>query len=297
MAITNKTIRIGTRGSPLALKQTEMVCAALGDVKTEVVVIKTSGDWNPAQGETRLTTKALYAKEIEEQLLAGKIDAAVHSMKDMDSNLPAGLIIHHMLEREDVRDCILFADRTWKEIPHGATLGSASVRRQAFLLAKRPDLKIETLRGNVQTRIDKLRKGQVDATLLALAGLKRLGLAHEADIILDTEDMIPCAGQGAIGIEICEADKDLAKIFDSISHTKTVLCVTAERGVLAALEGDCDTPIGVYAKYDGEEILLHAALTEIDGTNLRTEQSRRKIANINEATQWGMEIGERLKRA
>lgn len=292
-------IKIGTRGSPLALRQTEMVCVELArtcpNLEVETVVITTSGDWKPEDGEVKLNTKGEFAKEIEQALLDGEIDAAVHSMKDLETFLPEGLSVHHMLPREDVRDCLLFSNKlanNSQKIPEGSVVGTASVRRQVFLSEDRSDLEFTTLRGNVGTRIEKVREGQVDVTLLALAGLKRLGLADEADVILDVEEMLPASGQGAVGVEIRNDKSEVAAIFDGISCEETVLCVSAERGVLEAVEGSCDTPIGAYAILENGEMFLRAKLAE---GGMRYEEARRTILSIEEARDFGVEIGKTLK--
>jgi hydroxymethylbilane synthase len=300
-------IKIGTRGSPLALKQTQMVCEALAcafpDLKVETRIIKTSGDWRPEEGERRLLEaeggKGLFAKEIEEELLAGTIDAAVHSMKDMPTFLPKGLVIRHMLPREDVRDALLCQDRGLRglaDLPHGAVVGTASVRRQAFLLSQRPDLKIVPLRGNVQTRIEKLRSGQVDATLLAVAGLKRLGLENEIDVALEPQEMLPAAGQGAVGIEIKENNTNILAIFDQIIHAPTYLCVTAERALLGVLDGSCHTPIGAYAVLDGQgHMILHGSVASLDGREIYRDHVSGIIQSAQDAEMLGQTLGQRLK--
>ena len=276
-----KKLRIGTRGSPLALVQTHMVrdalLAAHDNLEIEVKIIKTSGDWCPQDGEVRLAVdaggKAQFAKEIEEALLAGAIDCAVHSMKDMETKLPQGLEIKHMLPREDARDAILFnnlADngQNISDLPHGAVVGTASVRRQAFLLSKRPDLKIVPFRGNVQTRIEKLRAGQVDATLLAIAGLNRLGLADEASSILGTQDMLPAAAQGAVGIETRLQDLPILDAIFPLDHEVTNHAVEAERAFLRRLEGGCQVPIGAYATIDGNSVHLTGMVGSLDGKRI-----------------------------
>lgn len=306
--VTQK-IRIGTRGSPLALKQAAMVRAEITrvapDMQIEVVVIKTSGDWRPEQGETRLIEeqggKGQFAKEIEEALLAGTIDIAVHSMKDMESDLPEGLMIDHMLPREDARDIILFNAlseiRSLADLPPGARVGTASVRRMAFLKALRPDLQITTLRGNVQTRIDKMRSGQVDVILLAVAGLKRLELEDEIarGLILAPEEFLPPAGQGAIGIERRKNDKKLLAILGQISCKITVFCVVAERAALRVLSGSCHTPIGACATIQDGQMYLRLKLAALDGSVLYTEEIRQVIHTVQEAEKLGVALGEKLK--
>ena len=276
------------------------------DIETDVVIIETSGDWRPSDGEVPLSAleggKAQFAKEIEEALLAGKIDCAVHSMKDMDSFLPEGLIIDHMLPREDPRDALLFSDdirqgkcTSFDCIPNNASVGTVSVRRAAFLLSKRADLKVEPFRGNVQTRIGKLRVGQVDVTLLAIAGLKRLGIANEADVILEPEEMLPAASQGAIGIEVREGDDDVLAVISRISDFKTVLCVKAERSVLKVLDGSCHSPIGAYAILNSGQMWLRVCVSSLDGQQVFEDEIRGDVSDVKAAQKLGEEIGVRMK--
>ncbi len=301
-------LRIGTRGSPLAMTQTKIVQTLLAekhpDLETEIITIKTSGDWSPEQGEMRLKDedggKGQFAKEIEETLLSGAIDCAVHSMKDMETTLPEGLTIDHMIAREDPRDALLISKlanniRKIEDLEDGALFGTASVRRQAFLLALNPTLKITPLRGNVQTRIDKLKNGQISATILAYAGLKRLNLAHEVHIILDTDIMLPAAGQGAVGIETRKKDTHISAIFDSINCADTLTCVTAERAVLHVLDGSCHTPIGAHATLEGDKLHLCAAIASLDGTQMYKEEITICATNTNEAQAIGRNLGQTLR--
>lgn len=321
MSNPGRTIRIGTRGSPLALRQTDMVREALReqfpDIETEIVVIKTSGDWDPAQGDVRLYEseggKGQFAKEIEAALLAGDIDAAVHSMKDMDSNLPEGLVIDCMLEREDPRDGLLLsnelkeiADNSQKNIkpydllPRGAVVGTASVRRAAFMLAERPDLKIVPFRGNVQTRIDKLTAGsgetKVDCTLLALAGLNRLGLSGAVDVVMEPEVMLPSAGQGAVGVQVRKGDEAVLSTFGQINDLKTTLCVKAERAALCVLDGSCHTPVGGYAVLDGDDMWLRVRVCSLDGSQNYNGELRGEVRNAQDAEALGTKLGQMLKQ-
>ncbi|MEZ5814353.1 MAG: hydroxymethylbilane synthase [Alphaproteobacteria bacterium] len=325
-------LKIGTRGSPLALAQAKTVQAKLAqahpELKTALVVIRTSGDWNPADGDVRLSAaqggKGQFAKEIEQALLSGEIHAAVHSMKDMDSHLPEGLIINHMLEREDPRDALLLRERPDRTksiknkelaknsqlkiqgvsaIPQNAIVGTASVRRGAALLSKRPDLTIVPFRGNVHTRINKLRKTDPDntkqniaCTLLAVAGMNRLGITGEADFILEPEDMLPAAGQGAVGIEIPTAHKDTISVFSHISHLNTVLCVKSERAALRTLDGSCHTPIGAYAIRKECEIWLRVCVISLDGKHRFEDEIHGTANTIDDAEKLGEEIGLRLKK-
>lgn len=303
-------LKIGTRGSPLALWQAREVEARLKaahpGLSTELVVIKTSGDWKPEDGEVRLSEveggKGQFAKEIEQALLAGAIDIAVHSMKDMDSFLPKGLVINHMLPREDARDAFLSANySSIDDLPKAAVVGTASVRRQAFLLSRRPDLKIVPLRGNVQTRIDKLKEGQVDATFLACAGLKRLGLEDEITSVLSYEEMLPAAGQGAVGIEMREKDFSVAQLLETINCRTTLLCVGVERAILKILDGSCHTPIGAYARFEGKELVVDAHVCSLDGQKRYTACSKvplefnDKIDVLATSASIGEALGQQLK--
>jgi len=320
MISEDNVLRIGTRGSPLALAQTNTVCALLAeaypDLKTEIVVIKTSGDWNPEDGEVRLSEaqggKGQFAKEIELALLAGEIDAAVHSMKDMDSNLPDGLVIDHMLPREDPRDALLFSSknkeladsgqfdrRGFEALPADMVVGTASVRRGAFVLSERPDLKIKPFRGNVQTRIDKLRDenspSEVGCTFLAMAGMRRLGIADEADVVLEPEVMLPAAGQGAVGVEVRGSDENVLSIFSHISCFKTIVCVKSEREVLRVLDGTCHTSIGAYAELDNGEIWLRVRVVSLDGQHSFKDELRAPVATVQDAIEVGHKLGKKLK--
>lgn len=311
--IQSKKIRLGTRGSPLALIQTEMVRAALKrvapDLEAEVVIIKTSGDWDPSHGETRLSEakggKGQFAKEIEEALLKGEIDAGIHSMKDMESHLPQGLVISQMLAREDARDCFILNDlansvQNIESLPQGFVVGTSSVRRAAFLKARRPDIKIVPLRGNVGTRIEKLRRGEqgMQGIIMAYAGLKRLGLGHEASFLVPLEEMLPCAGQGAVGIETrvdSQYSQNGLSVFGQIISLETVLCVSAERAALQVLDGSCHTPIGGYATYRDGEIHLKVMVTSLDGSQSFFEEARGKVGNAQEAEAIGKQLGKKLK--
>ena len=342
MTVKLQKIRIGTRGSPLALRQTEMVRSALAavvpEIETEVVVIKTSGDWKPDDGEVRLNAdaggKGQFAKEIEAALLAGDIDCAVHSMKDMETVLPEGLVIPCMLPREDVRDALLlseelrekysrhceergdeaiqsqehksldsFADArndVWDIFSKGAIIGTASVRRQAFLLNKRPDLKCVPLRGNVETRIEKVRcgkieDGKIDATFLAIAGLNRLNLAHEADLVLDIDDMLPAAGQGAVGIEMRAHSEDILAVFGQLNCITTLLCVKAERAALSVLDGSCHTPIGAYATLKEGHMHLRLSVAALDGSALHHDEAYAPVKTIENAEELGVALARKLK--
>lgn len=242
--------KIGTRGSPLALKQAHEVAARLAAAHAlppaifEVQVIKTSGDRIQDRALSEVGGKGLFTKEIEDALLERKIDLAVHSMKDMPTLLPPGLVITAMLPREDVRDAFLsLTAPTIKALGKGARVGTASLRRQAQVKRLRPDLEVVNFRGNVETRLRKLREGEVAATLLACAGLKRLGLEHVITERLSTDEVLPAVGQGVICIETREDHADIRIMLAAIDHKPTSVCLEAERAFLARLDGSCRTPI------------------------------------------------------
>ena len=295
-------LRIGTRGSPLALAQAEMVKAgllaahpALAASGVEILAIKTTGDAVQDRTLSEIGGKGLFTKEIEEALLDGRIDLAVHSMKDMPTVLPPGLVIGALLEREDPRDVLIspVADSI-AGLPKGAVVGTASLRRQAQLLHLRPDLKVQPLRGNVGTRLDKIARGEAAATLLALAGLKRLGKAEAATAILSTEEMLPAVAQGAIGIEVRENDARVQPLVAALDHEPTAIAVIAERACLAVLDGSCRTPIAAYAEILGTALRLRALIALPDGSAAHRAADD-GIATRSGAAALGRAVGERLK--
>ncbi|WGF88721.1 hydroxymethylbilane synthase [Marinivivus vitaminiproducens] len=276
---SHPVLRIGTRGSPLALAQAELVRAALARAcpdlaepgAIQVVPVTTAGDRIQDRTLAEIGGKGLFTEEIERGLLDGDLDLAVHSMKDMPTALPDGLVIGAMLEREDPRDVLLSRERVGLEaLPAASVVGTAALRRRAQVLALRPDLSVVPLRGNVQTRLRKLREGEVDATLLAAAGLARLGLSVEdaGGSVLAAETMLPAVAQGAIGIE-CRADH--AALLDrlgAIGHAETEACVGVERAFLAELDGSCRTPIAAYAQKHGGDVRLRGLLAAPDGSRV-----------------------------
>ncbi len=307
--MTNRgKLKIGTRGSPLALAQAEMTRQALAQARpeslavpleqSEIVVIKTTGDHVLDRPLAEIGGKGLFTKEIEEALSDGRIDLAVHSMKDMTTVLPDGLVIPALLPREDPRDALILGEhlaatcKAVADLPEGAKIGTASLRRMAQLKAQRPDLVIEPLRGQVGTRLKRIEEGRFDGTLLALAGLKRLGLAERATVVLGVKEMLPAIAQGAIGIE-CRADDDtMLEVLGAIGCRATKACVDAERAALAALDGSCRTPIAGLAGLDGEQLLLSVLIARPDGSEVHREIGE---AHVRDGPALGDRLGRSLK--
>ena len=268
-------ITIGTRGSPLALIQAEEVrrrlafLHGLDPAGIEVKIIKTSGDKIQDRPLSEVGGKGLFTKEIEEALVDTSIDLAVHSMKDVATVLPDGLLITAILEREDPRDAFIsLKAKRLADLPKGAVVGTASLRRQAQVRRLRPDLEVITFRGNVGTRLKKLETGQADATILALAGLKRLGQVERATAIMSVDEMLPAVAQGALGIEIRADDDRMAGLVAPLAHRATTLAVTAERALLRGLDGSCKTPIAGLAEVNGDRLRLRGMILTPDGCEM-----------------------------
>jgi hydroxymethylbilane synthase len=297
-------IRLGTRGSPLALIQTRAVTAALGGpAVAREDVIRTTGDATQASSQPLATIggKGLWAKEIHEALLAGCIDGAVHSLKDLETDLPEGVVLAATLPREDSRDALILgprcgpldAARPLDALPDGARVGTSSLRRAAQLLHARPDLRIGPMRGNVDTRLGKLARGDCDATVLAVAGLKRLGLAGRASFVLDPAVMLPAACQGIIGVTARADAAPLLALLARIEDASARLMAEAERALLAALDGSCRTPIGAHA------VLLAGGTLRLDGLVACADGSfllRRTLDGpAADAARIGAELGRSLR--
>ena len=266
-------LRIGSRGSALALVQAREVQGRLAKAcglpaeRIEIKVIRTTGDMIQDRPLAEAGGKGLFTKEIEEALMAGAIDLAVHSSKDMPTVLPAGLILSAFLPREDARDAFVSRKaKSLRELPHGAVVGTASLRRQALVKRLRPDLAIAPLRGNVETRLRKIEAGEMDATVLAVAGLKRLGLLAAATAVLDTDEFLPAVGQGAIGIETRADDARTRALVAKIDDADTAIALAAERAFLAVLDGSCRTPIAGYARVSGGGIRFRGMIAKTDGS-------------------------------
>ena len=262
-------IRIGTRSSPLALWQAQWVKDRLEQhwpaLRVELVPVKTSGDKFQNISLSRIGGKGLFVKEIEEALQAGRVDLAVHSVKDVPAVLPPGLTLSVIPQREDPRDVLISPNgETLDELPEGSRVGTSSLRRQALLLHLRPDLDIAMLRGNVETRLRKQRDGEVDATILAAAGLKRLGLMPERSHMLDERVFVPAVGQGALGIET-RVESDVEELLRPLHHIETALAVTAERAFLGRMGGSCRTPLAAQATARTGGVRLVALIASPDG--------------------------------
>jgi len=280
-------IRIGTRGSPLALAQAHetrdrlIKTHGMDPAQIDVCVIKTSGDRIQDRPLSEVGGKGLFTKEIEEALFNKQIDVAVHSMKDLETAMPSGLLVAAVLEREDVRDAFISLkyDRI-ADLPQGGVVGTSSLRRGAQLKNRRPDLKVVEFRGNVQTRLAKLEAGVADATFLACAGLRRLGAQDRIRSAIDPEDMLPAVAQGAIALQIRDNDPAIRDALDPLNHCETALRVAAERAFLAKLDGSCRTPIAGLCEVDGDGYRFRGQVVAPDGTTALATQRRGPAGDI-----------------
>ncbi len=302
--MSQQPLRIGTRASPLARAQTEAArlqlmaaCPALAtEGAIEVLLIRTTGDRIQDRPLAEVGGKGLFTRELDEAMLAGRIDLAVHSVKDIPTWLPEGIGLGAFLPREDPRDAFIGrVTESLAALPAGAIVGTASLRRQAQIRWRRPDLRVIPFRGNVETRLAKLAAGEADATLLALAGLKRLGLEHAVTAILSAEEMLPAVGQGAIGITCRDDDARTRALLARLDHPETRSAVTAERAMLAVLDGSCRTPIAGFAETEPHgELVIRGRVAQPDGTRLIAGERRGAVAD---AARLGAELGEELKVA
>ena len=291
-------LKIGTRGSPLALWQAHevrrslMVAFSLPEEAFEIVVIKVTGDQILDKPLKEIGGKGLFTREIEEALLEGGIDIAVHSMKDMPTLQPDGLTLDCYLPREDVRDGFVSPHiATLADLPQGAVVGSSSLRRRAQLALRRPDLKLVEFRGNVQTRMRKLEEGVAVATFLAMAGLNRLGMSHVARAAIAPEEMLPAVAQGAIGVERRTADARVEWLLDAIHDRDTGLRLAAERTFLERLDGSCETPIAGLAVLAGANLWLRGEILRPDGTQSISGERR---GPVSDAAALGRDLAEEL---
>ena len=291
-------LRIGTRGSPLALAQAYETRKRLTEAldvtedSFEIVVISTSGDRILDRPLKEVGGKGLFTKEIEQEMLDGKIDIAVHSMKDMPVEQPDGLMLGCYLPREDVRDAFVSSHfNSVSDLPSGSKVGTSSLRRKAQLKFFRPDLEVVEFRGNVQTRLKKLSDGVASCTFLAMAGLNRLGLADVAQSAINPSEMLPAIAQGAIGIEWREADKKTADILKKIHHEETAQQLNAERAFLAELDGSCQTPIAGLATIEGSSLKLTGQVLRTDGSDSISETAS---SNIEDGPELGRELAQKI---
>jgi len=293
------TLRIGSRGSPLALVQAREVlrrlaaaCGVTAD-QIEIKTIRTTGDAIQDRPLAEAGGKGLFTKEIEEALLSGAIDLAVHSSKDMPTVLPHGLVLSSFLRREDARDAFISRKaKTLGELPRGAVLGTASLRRQALAKRLRPDLRVVPLRGNVETRLRKLESGEADATLLAVAGLTRLGLLSAATAVLEIDEFVPAVGQGAIGVETRADDAATRTLVAKINDADTATALAAERAFLAVLDGSCRTPIGGHARVSDGVVRFRGIVVKPDGSEAFEVV---RVGSARDAAALGADAGRELK--
>ena len=293
-------IRIGTRGSPLALVQAEetraLLVAAVGlaPLQITIIPIRTTGDRITDRPIAEAGGKGLFTKEIDEALLDGRIDIGVHSAKDMATRLPGGIVIAACLPRGDVRDAFISPiAKSLVDLPQGAVVGTSSLRRKAMALGVRPDLRVVDLRGNVETRLRKIGEGQAQATLLAAAGLARLGLGHHVASFLEADEWLPAPGQGTIAIAARADDAAMRERLAAIDHHATTRALAAERAFLAVLDGSCRTPIGGLARVEGEHLSLDGIIIKPDGSMVhRTTQT----GSAGDAASIGAAAGAELAR-
>lgn len=297
-------LRLGTRSSPLALVQANMVKEALvaahPDLEVEIIPIKSAADWKKQDGETPLSEqkggKGQFAKEIEKAHMDGLIDCGVHSLKDMACFLPDGLEILHVLPRADARDAFISEKyNSLEDLPEKASVGTCSPRRRALILNKRPDVNVVPFRGNVKTRLDKVKNNQVDATYLAMAGITRLGIHDDAIKAIEIDSYLPACGQGVVCLETKKDDVAVQKLLDAIHCPETMLCASAEREVLKVLDGSCHTPIAAYAVFGDGNIYLRAQVLSLDGQEIYSEEMTKECADVQVAQFIGHELGMKLK--
>jgi len=268
------TVRIATRASELALRQARIVQSALesAGVASELVTFKTVGDKKLDESLSAIGAKGLFTKELEDALAAGKVDCCVHSLKDLPTEMPAGLALAAMLEREDPRDALVVNDRIVAEslddLPRGSRVGTSSLRRRAQLLHHRADLEVVELRGNVPTRLRKVDEGQVHAAILAAAGLKRLNVHQRIDAWLDAPDWLPAAGQGVIAVQARANDARMSALLAPLNHAPSAFAARTERALLAGLDGGCQVPIGALLMGEGESAVLHALVSDLSGKHI-----------------------------
>ena len=289
-----KSVRIGSRGSALARWQAEFVRSAFAKhgIPAELVIIRTLGDRDRQSSLRVIGGKGVFTKELEDALLDERIDLAVHSMKDMPTNLPAGLEISAICEREDVRDALISrGGLKLDQLPRGARIGTSSLRRQTQLRHYRRDLEMVDMRGNVDTRLAKLEQGDYDAIVLAKAGLDRLGRSEQISEVVPTEICLPAAGQGAIGIETRRRDSEFSAVVRKLNHPPSQWAVETERAVLTGLEGGCQVPIGVWARMESGNLRIDACVLSADGSESIREC---RTGSLDKTTELGQSVAAAL---
>ena len=291
-----KEIKIGTRGSALALTQARWVQAQLTarhpGCRVELVIIKTTGDKLHDIPLAQMGGKGLFIKEIEEALLAGQVDLAVHSLKDMPAEMPAGLILGAVPPREDHRDAFISSRYAGlADIPPGGRIGTGSLRRRVQLLHQRPNLEIVAIRGNVDTRLKKMAALGLDALILAAAGLNRLGLSHVYRSLLSESEMLPAVAQGALGLEVRTADHRLRDLIAFLDHPPSRIAVTGERAFLARLQGGCAVPVAALGRVAGDSLTLEALISDLEGKRFLKQ---RHSGHVDDASFLGTELANRL---
>lgn len=291
-----ETLIIGTRGSKLALWQASYISGLLkkqAQIDSDVKIIRTKGDKILDVALSKIADKGLFVKEIENELMNGSIDIAVHSMKDLPTDIPDGLEIVASSPREDYRDALISLEyENLNELPPGAVVGTSSLRRKAQVLAIRPDVKAAEIRGNVDTRIKKLESGQYRAIIMAIAGLKRLEATGYIKQIFSEDEIMPAVGQGAIAIEAKANDAATKEILNKINDSKTLTEVKAERALMKELQGGCQVPIGAIAKVQGTNLILKALISSLDGTKIIKDT---ETGSVDEAERIGISLARKLK--
>ncbi len=290
-----RTLRVGTRGSALAIAQTKQVIALLGKLNPsldiETIIIRTTGDTQSQQQSNNIITKGVFVKEIEDALLSNSVDFAVHSLKDLPSELSSELEIAAIPSRESPCDAVVSHSLSLNDLPFGSIIGAGGPRRMVLIQNIRPDLRMEPIRGNVDTRLRKWREGRYDAIILAAAGLKRLGLEDNIVEELDPTEFIPAPGQGALALEICKCSTDVRSILEPLDHPHSHLTVNAERCFQSALGSGCSIPAGAYASIEGEMLIMHAFLATPDGVKIvKTHRSD----HVSKAHELGNRIAREL---
>jgi hydroxymethylbilane synthase len=299
MAPDGARLRVGTRSSRLALWQTDYVSDRLRqhfpELQIDRVPMTTLGDRVTTVALSKIGDKGIFTRELEDGLRAGAIDLAVHSLKDLPTELPPDLEIGAVLERGDPRDVLVAArDATLATLPAGTRVGTSSLRRRAQLAAARTDIEVVDIRGNVPTRLEKVWQGQVDAVLIAFAGLKRLGLESHVCEVFDPGDMVPAPGQGALAVQIRRGDDRLARLLQSLNHPATRLATAAERALLGFLEGGCQVPVGAFGQFDGSTLLLRAIVASPDGQEVVKRRAAASVTSLQQAIALGESLGRDL---